>query len=153
MQREAEKGLLGGSGKSWTKEVIAAIYTQDVKRLKNAYKEPKALIDKTVEAVDSFHWRFGDYLGIYHQSYDETIGGYVSGAYEETVCPGDTALMLAVKTGDISVISALIQMDPNFGLMNANGDRAATIARRLGVDQRLGPLNPEGDLLGQGRFG
>ena len=153
MQREQEKQILSGSGKSWTKEVVAAIYTHDAKRLTAAYKEPGALIDKTVEAVDSYHWRFGDYLGIYHQSYDESIGGYVSGAYDEKVCPGDTALMIAIKTGDISTISALIKLEPNYGLMNANGDRAATVAKRLGVDERLGPLNADGDLLGQGRFG
>ena len=110
MQREQEKQILSGSGKSWTKEVVAAIYTHDAKRLTAAYKEPKALIDKTVEAVDSYHWRFGDYLGIYHQSYDETIGGYVSGAYEEKVCPGDTALMLAMMALGLSRNVAEVRM-------------------------------------------
>ena len=87
------------------------------------------------------------------QSYDETIDAYVSGAYDVPVAPGDTALLMAVKTQDLSMIAAIVKLEPNFGIMNSNGERAATVAQRLGVDTRLGPLNPEGDLLGQGKFG
>ena len=124
-----------------------------MRRLQAAYKEPNANIDKAVEGIDAYHYQFGDYLGIYHQSYDEAIEAYVSGAYDVPVAPGDTALIMAVKTQDLSVISAIVKLEPNFGIMNSNGERAATVAQRLGVDVRLGPLNPEGDLLGQGKFG
>ena len=51
------------------------------------------------------------------------------------------------------MVSEILKHDPNLELTNVKGERASDIARRNGLDKVLGPLNPEGDMLGQGRYG
>jgi hypothetical protein len=77
------------------------------------------------------------YAGWYHQPYDENISAYVSGAYEDVVCCGDTALIMAVKTGDISVVSCILEFKPNIEITNIDGMRAADYARRNGLKDLL----------------
>lgn len=45
---------------------------------------------------------------------------------------GNTALMLAVKRGDLQLLSLLLQKKPNINLMNKDGEDALLISQRIG---------------------
>ena len=75
------------------------------------------------------------------------MGAYVSGAYEDKVCAGDTALIIAVKTGDISVVSTILEFKPNIEITNIDGMRAADYARRNGLKDLLNDEGVDGVTL------
>eukprot|EP00935_MAST-01C_sp_MAST-1C-sp1_P001014 g1014.t1 len=137
----------GDAARPWDVCAIEGIYQKNCSKIRAALKRKEARIDRQVMQEDEHHYLYGDYNGWYHQAYDERMGAYVSGAYEDKVCAGDTALIIAVKTGDISVVSTILEFKPNIEITNIDGMRAADYARRNGLKDLLNDDGVDGVTL------